>query len=318
MSLWGVNRSALKASRLAAQFLEVRARSNPGTPRARFAAALLERPSAMPKDDGAPQATAPAAKIFNRIAGANGDVGELYVYETIGFDCFAENGGLTANKVKDALAEMKGVKALNVYVNSEGGDVFEAKSIFAQLQRFEAEKVVHIDGLAASAATLIAMAGDRIVTSPVATWMIHEAWSGAMGNASDMRKMAALLELENGTIAETYARQTGKPVDELLALMAAETWMNAAQALELGITDEVADLDEEPEDEDVEASDDDDAELEQRTTNSRRSPFAVAANVTASRLKAVTAGELMKARVDMRRRNLSPGQPGTTRTPASR
>jgi ATP-dependent Clp protease protease subunit len=310
-----MNRSMLRASILAAQFREVRARHNPGTPRARFAAYALERPRSMPKEGGDPVAAAPAPKIFARISGADGDRGELYVYETIGFDCFAENGGLTANKVKDALSEMKGVKTLNVFVNSEGGDVFEAKSIFTQLQRFDAEKVVHIDGLAASAATLIAMAGDRIVTSPVATWMIHEAWSGAMGNATDMRKMAALLELENGTIAETYARQTGKPVDELLALMAAETWMNAAQALELGITDEISDVD----DDETEGDDDVDAEESgEHMTNRRRSPFAVAAAVTASRLNAVSTGDLMKARADMRRRNLSTGQPVNSRTPASR
>jgi ATP-dependent protease ClpP protease subunit len=156
--------------------------------------------------------------------------------------------------VKDALAEMKGVKTLNVFINSPGGDVFEAKSIYTQLLRFDAEKVVHVDGIAASAATLVAMAGDRIITSAVGTWMVHEAWSGAMGNAGDMRAIADVLDLESQIIADTYAKQTGKAPKEMRDLMLAETWMNADQALEQGFTDEIShdDDDEEGDEEESE------------------------------------------------------------------
>jgi ATP-dependent Clp protease protease subunit len=289
-----VTRALLKAAVLAREFRAERAMGARGGPRAELAAAVVEgkeRP-----------------RIFSKV---DANTGELYVYETIGFDCFAENGGLTANKVKDALAEMKGVKTLNVYINSEGGDVFEAKSIFSQLQRFDAEKVVHIDGLAASAATLVAMAGDRIVSSPVATWMIHDAWSGAMGNATDLRSMADVLDLESQTIADTYARQTGGTPEAMRELMLAETWMNAQQALDKGFTDEIsADSDE--------SEGEDDAEEDSSVSNSIRRPaFLAAAALTQARLKTVSPAQLMAARAQMHRRN-HPGQPGEKREPASR
>ncbi len=167
--------------------------------------------------------------------------GNLYVYETIGgFDWWTGEEGLTAKRVADALAAMAGVKTLDIFINSGGGDIFEATAILAQLNRFKGEKVVHIDGIAASAATLIAMAGDTIITAPAATWMIHEVSAMAWGRASELRALADLLELENKTFAETYAARTGRTSEEILGWMAAETWMNAAEAKERGFTDEIA------------------------------------------------------------------------------
>lgn len=249
-----------------------------------------------------------AERVYAREASAEqkvSAVGELYIYEPIGWDCWTDSG-ITGESVREALAAMQGVKTLNIFVNCEGGDVFEAKAIFSQLKRFDAEKVVHIDGIAASAATFIAMAGDKIITSPIATWMVHEAWSAAMGRAMDMRAMADLLELENNTIAETYARRTGKTPAEMLALMSAPpdgTWMNAAKALELGFTDEV--LEEEPDEPETEEA-----------QNSVRSPLFNAIELTKARLKGLTASSVLKVKADMARRRNTPGQPGTT--PASR
>jgi ATP-dependent Clp protease protease subunit len=177
--------------------------------------------------------------LFAKEGGAKAGEGSLYIYQQIGMDWWTGDG-ITADSVRQALEQLKGVKTLNIYINSEGGDVFEAKAIYTQLQRFDAEKVVHIDGLAASAATFVAMAGDRIITSDVGTWMIHEAWGGVLGRATEMRAYADVLEMINDDIANLYAKQTGKSTEECLKLMAAETWMNAAQALELGLTDEVA------------------------------------------------------------------------------
>lgn len=173
------------------------------------------------------------------LSGQENDQGSLYIYEMIGEDWWT-GGGVTAKKVVDALEALKGVKTLNIFINSEGGDIFEAKAIIENLERFDAEKVVYVDGLAASAASFIAMVGDRIITSPVATWMIHEAWSVALGRAADLRAMADLLDMQNRTMAETYATQTGGTTDEMLELMAAETWMDARQAKERGFTDEIA------------------------------------------------------------------------------
>lgn len=237
---------------------------------------------------------------------ADAAVGELFIYEAIGWDCWT-GSGITGKTVAEALDALKGVKTLNVYINCEGGDVFEAKAIYSQLKRFDAEKVVHIDGIAASAATFIAMAGDKIITSPVATWMVHQAWSGAMGRAEDMRAMADLLDLENGIIAQTYASRTGGTPDEMLALMSAApdgTWMDAAKALELGFTDEIGPADDEDETDDAEAP-------------SNRSKAAAALALTQRRLNNALSDRMAAkaaAKTDMHRR--TPGQPGNR--PASR
>lgn len=174
--------------------------------------------------------------------------GAMYIYEAIG----GWFGGVTADGVRQALDALRGVETLNIYINSEGGDVFEAKAIYAQLQRFNAKKVVHIDGLAASAATFIAMAGDEIVTAPEATWMIHDAWGIEVGNADAMRAYADRLDMLSADIAQIYSKRTGTSVDEMRELMKAETWMNAQEALDKKFTDRIAsygDDDDEEEDE---------------------------------------------------------------------
>ena len=169
----------------------------------------------------------------------------LYVYEVIGEDWWT-GGGVTAKKVSEALDAAKGAKSLDIYINSEGGDVFEAKAIHTLIRRFDGERVVHVDGIAASAASYIAMAGDRIVTSPLATWMIHEVRGGAYGRAQEMRAMADLMDKENGTMAETYAARTGQKLEDVLGWMNAETWMTAAEATARGFTDEIAEEESEP------------------------------------------------------------------------
>lgn len=181
-------------------------------------------------------------------AETDGERGSLYLYDVIGEDWWTGEG-TTAKRVAEALDGMKGATALDIYVNSPGGDIFEAKAILALLQRFSGEKIVHVDGIAASAATLIAMAADRIVTAPAATWMIHEVWSWSSGNAADFRALADQLDMENRIFAETYAKRTGRTVEELLEWMAAETWMNAAEAKERGFTDEIAEPSKSTEDE---------------------------------------------------------------------
>jgi ATP-dependent Clp protease protease subunit len=168
-----------------------------------------------------------------------GGRGSLYVYDVIGEDWWT-GGGVTAKSVQQALDGMKGATALDIYINSPGGDIYEAKAIFSQLQRFTGEKVVHVDGIAASAATYIAMVGDRIITARDATWMIHEVWTLAMGNAAALRETADLLDKENGTYAERYATRTKQSVEDVRAWMAAETWMNATEAKARGFTDEIS------------------------------------------------------------------------------
>jgi ATP-dependent Clp protease protease subunit len=178
--------------------------------------------------------------------------GELFIYEQIGESFWG--GGVSAKSVIDQLEKLKGVSQLDIRINSEGGDVFDGKAIYNALRRFAANKTVYIDGLAASAATFIAMAGDRIVTAENATWMIHEASGLAMGNAGTLRDLADVLDGENAAIAGIYAARTGQPASmywtradpsaanaspEATGLMAAETWMNAHEALAAKFTDEI-------------------------------------------------------------------------------
>ena len=167
---------------------------------------------------------------------------ELFVYDIIGSDWFSE--GVTAKSVRDFLKTNADASRLNIFVNSPGGDVFEAKAIFSQLDRFAGEVVVYVDGLAASAATFLVLAADRIVTAPHATWMIHEASSIAWGPADELRAMAEVLDQLSGDIAGMYAARGKKKSDHFRDLMKAETWLTAEQALELGLTDKVATFDE--------------------------------------------------------------------------
>lgn len=160
---------------------------------------------------------------------------ELYIYDAIG----GWWGTLTADSFRQTLEGLKGAKRVNIFVNSPGGDVFEAKAMLSQLERFDAEKVLYVDGLIASAATFLAMGADRIVTAPHGTWMVHNAWGIAAGDARAMRDYAELLDLVSADIAGIYARRTKQPLAALQKLMDAETWMNAEQALELGFTDKV-------------------------------------------------------------------------------
>lgn len=172
-------------------------------------------------------------------AEVSGGRASLYIYDVIGEDWWT-GGGVTAKSVQQAIDGMKGASALDVYINSPGGDIFEGKAIYAQLRRFAGERVVHVDGIAASAASFIAMAGDRIVTSPAATWMIHEVWARTSGTAADFRSMADVLDMENTIFAETYAKRSGQSVEDVRAWMAAETWMSASEAKSRGFTDEIA------------------------------------------------------------------------------
>ena len=130
-------------------------------------------------------------------------------------------------------------KDISLYINSPGGDIFAGFSLYNILNRHPAAKNVHIDGLAASAASVVAMAGDTIKMPENATLMIHNAWTYASGGAEDLRRTADELDRINDQIADIYAARTGKEKDEISALMTAETWMSGAEALNMGFVDEL-------------------------------------------------------------------------------
>ena len=146
---------------------------------------------------------------------------------------------ITPKLFKEELDKCKG--DIDIYINSGGGDVFAGIGIYNMLTRYEGGKIVHIDGIAASIASVIAMAGDVIVMPQNATMMIHNAWTCIQGNKATIRKAADELERIDGQIAGIYAAKGGKDATEYAAMMEQETWFTAAEALEAGLIDQIED-----------------------------------------------------------------------------
>lgn len=161
---------------------------------------------------------------------------DLYIYEDIGAGFF---GGVTAKDVAVDLKAIGSVSVINVHINSSGGDVFDGIAIYNQLKANPARIVVHIDGLAASIASVVAMAGDSILISESAFLMIHNAAGVSIGEAGDMRKMADLLETVQASIVDIYVTRTGQKAEDLQAMMDDETWFTGAEALAAGFADEM-------------------------------------------------------------------------------
>ena len=163
---------------------------------------------------------------------------EILLYDEIGW------WGITA---KDFKRELDAVKAPNITlrINSPGGSVFDGLAIFNAVREHPATVTTRVDGLAASMASLIALAGDRVEIADNAFMMIHNPWSIAIGDANEMRKEADLLDKVASPVLAAYVEKTGQNEADIAALMDDETWFNADEALAIGLADEVlADKDE--------------------------------------------------------------------------
>lgn len=145
-----------------------------------------------------------------------------------------------SGQIVEALAAVPDATTINVYINSPGGDVFEATAIYNTLKQHPAPVNVYIQGLAASAASYIAMAGDNITMGEGTFMMIHNAWTVAAGNAQDMRNQALFLDKIDGEIAGIYARRTGMEMKQVQKLMRDETWMTAEEAVNLRFADKAS------------------------------------------------------------------------------
>lgn len=167
-----------------------------------------------------------------------GKTGELMLYGEISSVTWYGDE-VTPKNFKADLDALGDIDTLNIYINSPGGDVFAGQSIYSMLTRHKAKKVVYVDGLAASISSVIAMAGDVIKMPKNAMMMIHNAWTIAAGNKDDLRKIAEDMEKIDETIVGVYAAKTGKSEEDIKALMDAETWMGADEAVELGFADEM-------------------------------------------------------------------------------
>ena len=156
---------------------------------------------------------------------------EISIYDEIGAY------GVSAKAFLADLGKLPDKAPLTLRLNSPGGSVFDAVAIYNALQRHAGTVTVSIDGIAASAASYIAMAGDEIVMPENAFLMIHDPSGMVMGTASDMRSMAEALEKIGASLLRGYAAKSGKPEAEIAILMAKETWLDAAEALEMGFAD---------------------------------------------------------------------------------
>jgi ATP-dependent Clp protease protease subunit len=163
------------------------------------------------------------------------DAASLSIYEVIGEDPWT-GGGMTVKRV-DGILRSIGNKDVTVNINSPGGDVFEGIAIFNRLREHQGKVNVKVLGLAASAASIIAMAGDHIEVGASSFIMIHNAWVLAMGNKADLREVADFLEPFDRALADVYVARTGQKLEDVQAAMDAETWLNGSTAVELGYAD---------------------------------------------------------------------------------
>jgi ATP-dependent Clp protease, protease subunit len=168
---------------------------------------------------------------------ASSDNPTIYIYDEIGSSDWWP--AISDKDVILALEAIGRVPAIDVRINSPGGDVFMGDAIYNALNRNPAKINVYIDGLAASAASYIAMAGDSIEIAENGFLMIHNAWSIAMGNAKEFTKTAELLSKIDGNIAAIYAARSGNEASKFTELMDAETWLTANEALEMKMVDRV-------------------------------------------------------------------------------
>lgn len=167
---------------------------------------------------------------YNNSAGKN----ELYFYGDIvssEWDVWSSEDKCPQS-VADLLKEIANDSELNIYINSGGGDVHAGIAIYSQLKRRSGKNIVHIDGLAASIASVIAMAGDEIRMSKSAQFMIHKPWSACWGNADEMRKTAEVLDICQQSIMDIYMDNVAEGIDRATIenMMNSETWLTGEQA----------------------------------------------------------------------------------------
>ncbi|MFL9860820.1 Clp protease ClpP [Paraburkholderia madseniana] len=168
----------------------------------------------------------PEFRVNNAAAGT-----DIYLYDTI--------GGWYGIAVQDVIKELKDAKgAVNLRINSPGGDAFDGRALATAIQQ-HGNVTAHIDGLAASAATYVALAAKTVNIAEGAFMMVHNAWTIAVGNATELTDTIAMLQKIDASIASDYMAKTGKTLDEVKAWMDAETWFTAQEAKDVGLVDNV-------------------------------------------------------------------------------
>ena len=168
-----------------------------------------------------------------RIENATGEEATVYLYDSIGWL------GVEAQPFVSDLAAIT-AGTIRLRINSPGGDVFAGTAIYNALREHGARVITQIDGVAASIASIIALAGDEVHIAEGAFFMIHNPFMVAIGDAEEMRRAADLLDKVRGQLAAVYVRKTGMDLGEVESLMDEETWFTAEEAVDAGFADQVA------------------------------------------------------------------------------
>jgi len=163
---------------------------------------------------------------------------EIWIYEFIGKDYWTGEG-LTAKDFQEDLSKIKSSQ-IDLHINSPGGDVFDGNTIYNLLKQHPANVTTYIDGLAASIASVIALAGDKVLMAENALFMVHQPWAFTVGNEEDHEKQIEILRQVGGSLAKTYMSKTNKTEDEIKEMMKSETWLSSDQAIEAGFADEIS------------------------------------------------------------------------------
>ena len=161
------------------------------------------------------------------------EVTDVYLFSDIG------TFGVSAQSFVEEIKEYEN-KELAIHINSLGGEVFEGMAIYSIIQRRKAKTTVYIEGIAASIASVIALAADEVIMSENSLLMIHNAWGGSSGDAKEMRKQADVLDKISNEIAEIYVKKTHLPYNEIERMMSEETWLTAEEAVALGFVDSIS------------------------------------------------------------------------------
>jgi len=165
-------------------------------------------------------------------AAADDEDRTISIYDVIGYDWWTGEG-VTTKRIAGALRSL-GAGPVTVNVNSPGGDMFEGLSIYNLLREHQGEITVKVLGLAASAASVVAMAGDKVQIARAGFLMIHNCWVLAQGNRHDLREFADTMEPFDAAMADIYAARSGLDLAEVQRQMDGETWIGGSQAIEQG------------------------------------------------------------------------------------
>lgn len=169
---------------------------------------------------------------------AKGTTAEIWLYDQIGESVWGD--GISAKAFQKELTALGKVNTINLRINSPGGNVFDGLAIYNLLTQHPARVIVDVDGLAASIASVIAMAGDEVRMASNALMMIHNPHGMAAGDDREMERMAALLKQVKASLVDTYAASTSQQQAQIAAWMDDETWMSADTAVQNGFADEIS------------------------------------------------------------------------------